>query len=614
MKNLVLMITVLFTITGTSAFSQTNSWSLTGNAGTGASDFLGTTDSKPLIFKVNNAVAGLIDVVEDYGGKNNVALGHLSLEYLTNNLFSPGTGNSNTAIGAQALRTTTSGSGNIAIGRWAHEYNTTGSNNVSIGLGVMSRAGNALTGNVAVGYLSLMHNQANLNTAVGNETARDNTGGNWLTAIGAYALKVNTTGSYNTAIGVQSLENNTTGEANTGLGFGTLHDNTTGVWNTAGGTSALWSNKTGQANVAFGGEALAGNIDGNHNTAVGTRALWSHTNVTGESFGHGQDNTAVGYEALREITAGSGNVATGMHALRVNNSGSFNTAIGYYANSYAEAYSNTTSIGYDVRATASDQVRIGNTAVTSIGGQVGWSNLSDKRTGINVRADVPGLAFINRLQPVTYNLDRTAIGNMLNEGISGSAQSPVLDAKAKSVQQERLYTGFIAQDVEESAKSIGYDFSGIDVDEKGIYALRYAEFTVPLVKAVQELSARNESLEAVVVSLQGQVATLTELVNQLGGNRISLPGTHSSASLQQNFPNPFNQVTTIHYVLPPAFRSAKIIVTDVSGNEVKQQPVSGLGAGSITIEAGYLREGIYNYSLYVDERLVETRRMMVTKF
>ena len=54
---------------------------------------------------------------------------------------------------------------------------------------------------------------------------------------------------------------------------------------------------------------------------------------------------------------------------------------------------------------ASNRVRIGNGSVTSIGGAVGWTNFSDERIKTNIKQDVPGLAFINLLKPVTYNFD-----------------------------------------------------------------------------------------------------------------------------------------------------------------------------------------------------------------
>jgi hypothetical protein len=48
-------------------------------------------------------------------------------------------------------------------------------------------------------------------------------------------------------------------------------------------------------------------------------------------------------------------------------------------------------------------------------------------------------------------------------------------------------TGFIAQEVEQAANEIEYDFSGVDAPKNDdLYGLRYVEFVVPLVKAVQE--------------------------------------------------------------------------------------------------------------------------------
>ena len=89
---------------------------------------------------------------------------------------------------------------------------------------------------------------------------------------------------------------------------------------------------------------------------------------------------------------------------------------------------------------------------------------------------------------------------------------------------------------------------------------------------------------------------------------FSLP----EASLEQNFPNPFNQSTTIRYILPETFRSAQIVITAISGRVFRQIPVYVHGTGSVTIEAGALTAGTYYYSLYVDGMIVDTKKMVVT--
>ena len=76
-------------------------------------------------------------------------------------------------------------------------------------------------------------------------------------------------------------------------------------------------------------------------------------------------------------------------------SGSSNTIIGYGADVSGGTYTNATVIGNLAVVGASNHVHIGNSSVTSIGGQVGWSTLSDARIKNNIHQNVPGLAFIN---------------------------------------------------------------------------------------------------------------------------------------------------------------------------------------------------------------------------
>jgi hypothetical protein len=72
------------------------------------------------------------------------------------------------------------------------------------------------------------------------------------------------------------------------------------------------------------------------------------------------------------------------------------------------------------------------------------------------------------------------------------------------------------------SKSAGYDFSGMDVDEIGIYGLRYAEFVVPSMKAVRELSAQNEHRQA-------QINELT--VTQRGESSLWIAGSELEAGI-----------------------------------------------------------------------------------
>jgi hypothetical protein len=303
---------------------------------------------------------------------------------------------------------------------------------------------------------------------------------------------------------------------------------------------------------------------------------------------------------------------------------------------------------------------IGNSMVTSICGYVPWTTISDGRVKKNIRTDVPGLAFINQLEPVTYNLDldaadkitrtgKSALDSRQNDASTGeatneadtaqfspvpggdapvqlrSAEIPPVDTKARAERQKRIQTGFVAQDVEKAAQSIGYEFSGVDVPENdnSLYGLRYSEFIVPLVKSVQELSAQNDSLKQQNDSLAQRIDRLEALVNKLiDGKQVEkevspYPAQRSlsypDASLEQNFPNPYNYITTIRYTLPQTFGSAKIVITSTSGVMVMQKQLAGSGgAGQITVEAGSLSVGVYFYSLIVDGTLIDTKKMIIS--
>ena len=86
----------------------------------------------------------------------------------------------------------------------------------------------------------------------------------------------------------------------------------------------------------------------------------------------------------------------------------------------------------------------------------------------------------------------------------------------------------------------------------------------------------------------------------------------SSASLQQNIPNPFTNTTSIGYSLPQKFTSAQIIITDKSGKTLKAINVSG-SKGNVKVDASTLASGAYQYSLMVDGRLIDTKQMILVK-
>src|SRR6266542_1477562 len=394
---------------------------------------------------------------------------------------------------------------------------------------------------------------------------------------------------------------------NTALGYLSFSSNNTGQYNTAMGTASLWHNTSGDNNSAFGNDALSYNTTGTYNTGVGNDALYD--------IADGSDNTALGAETLLDNKSGSRNTAVGESA-GGRTEGNNNTNLGYQAGPTIAGLINATGIGYNVTPTASNQVRIGNASVTSIGGQVGWTIFSDGRYKKNIKENVPGLAFINQLKPVTYTLDINGIREF-----KGESKKDVAGEKNENALQEKMiHTGFVAQDVEVIAKKMNYDFDGVDApkNDKDLYGIRYDEFVVPLVKAVQELSKSNDEKDKKLEDLQRQIDELKKMIQPSAENSVVSQAattnlTIASALLEQNIPNPFTANTTIHYSLPQKFTTAQILITDQNGKALKQLNVSGTGKGSLNIDTAMLSAGAYNYSMYVDGKLIGSKQMVHIK-
>jgi hypothetical protein len=348
------------------------------------------------------------------------------------------------------------------------------------------------------------------NATNGSNALFSNTTGYYNTANGFFALYSNTTGNYNSANGTNSLYYNTEGIGNTANGFFALSSNTTGNFNTSNGYQSLFANTTGYENTANGANALANNLSGIANTAIGDAALGFNST--------GNYNTGIGTGALDLTSAAYYNTAAGYFAGAHYDNGYNNVFLGANTDVNGAGYYNVIAIGQGTVCTGSSQVTLGNGATGVYRTYANWSNISDGRFKKNIEENVPGLDFISQLRPVTYNLNATGLDAFLHANTEPSTVNntrttgkpdekvtaqPYSDA-ARSVYNNALkeketvvYTGFVAQEVESAAKKLGFKFSGVDApnNENDVYGLRYAEFVVPLVKAVQEQQQQIELLK-----------------------------------------------------------------------------------------------------------------------
>lgn len=180
---------------------------------------------------------------------------------------------------------------------------------------------------------------------------------------------------------------------------------------------------------------------------------------------------------------------------------------------------------------------------------------------------------------------------------------------------KQTHNGFTAEDVMKVFPSLVTPVTDKE-SKKTVYSINNSGFGTIAIKGIQELMKINDSLKSQIQNLKSEMSEIKAMLKNNSGSASSKTIINTSltnASLEQNTPNPFTNLTIIHYTLPPKFTSAQIVITDKSGNTIKKINVSGAGKGIMNVDASALSSGAYSYSLIVDGKLIATKQMVLTK-
>ena len=258
--------------------------------------------------------------------QNNTALGTSALNDIT-------TGDNNTAIGIQAGQKTTTQERNTIVGVSALRYASgSASYNTAIGFAAMGASDQESQSTVAVGYYALSGaTGANATVAVGHLAGRDTTTGDGNTYVGKSAGYLNTTQGNNVAVGGESM-GAAGSHASTALGYFAMNaassQNSVAVgayalrtgsnhYNVAVGMSAMTKVSGGAGGVAVGYQS-GYHPTGNYNTWLGYNAGF------GTAAGGAYNNVGVGREALMVVSSGYENTAVGYQAMKDSTTGHLN--------------------------------------------------------------------------------------------------------------------------------------------------------------------------------------------------------------------------------------------------------------------------------------------------
>ncbi len=243
----------------------------------------------------------------------------------------------------------------------------------------------------------------------------------------------------------------------------------------------------------------------------------------------------------------------------------------------------------------------------------------------NIKQNVKGLEFIKKLHPVTYQLDTKALDDYEIQSYPDSLKIRHQAGMNFALSTAKVHSGLIAQGVDSAANAVGFTSSIVHrpTNSSDIYRLNYAEIVVPLIQAVQDLShivdsmaIHSKTTDSLLTVLQnccvtGSIQKTMQNNSNEQGNSTNIHNIElaNNAVLYQNAPNPFGEGTTIKYFIPDNM-DAQIVFYDNYGNQIKIYKVAENGMGQLNVSATNLAAGVYSYSLIVNGKVVDTKKML----
>lgn len=88
----------------------------------------------------------------------------------------------------------------------------------------------------------------------------------------------------------------------------------------------------------------------------------------------------------------------------------------------------------------------------------------------------------------------------------------------------------------------------------------------------------------------------------------------TEAVLFQNKPNPVVGETIIPCIIPETAQNAYLQITNSFGKVIRKMPITEKGQVSVALNREELTAGIYMYSLIINNKIIDTKRMIITMY
>jgi len=461
------------------------------------------------------------------------------------------------------------------------------------------------------------------------------------------------TGLYNSGLGLGALASNTTGESNTASGRSSLVLNTTGSTNTTSGVQSLYTNTTGSQNTALGYNAVASSEDAINQTIIGHNARGA------------ADNTVVlgNYNVTAVYMGGK----TDIYGLPIS------PPANVYANGFVRSHGIASeflkadgSVDSSIYITAADVTPQADSDWNSM---VSPTQILNKPTTISTQqADEITANTLKRSYPV-LDEDKLATietGAQVNvqsdwDATTGDAfilnkPTTISTQQADEITANTLKRSYPVLDEDKLATietgaqvNVQSDWDATtgdafilnkpvitDDQQLGNFILSAGSLlsiaiergnvvSVNLAPLLADLAAENDELTSIVSDQQSQIDQQQSLIDDLiirmeiredcacdptlGNNDNTLQP--DKAYLLQNIPNPFNNTTSVGYFVPYTNAKAHIVISTMAGQIVHNIELSNLGVGAVSIDNSRMASAVYLYTLYVDGKRIDTKRMIV---
>lgn len=235
----------------------------------------------------------------------------------------------------------------------------------------------------------------------------------------------------------------------------------------------------------------------------------------------------------------------------------------------------------------------------------GVSITSDERLKTNIKALSSKVAGMYKLSGKSYKkhpIDaQLSLPNIVDDNKNTIKKFEKSNLKQSKGKDE---FGFLAQELKEIYPEL------VSQDSLGYYSINYIGLIPVLVEAIKEQKSTIDELSATVKNLypnQPQNIVAEKNTVQNSHNIPTIP------LLEQNIPNPFNTETQINYFIPDNFSAANIYIYDMNGTQLKKYQIFHNGKGTVNIRGAEFNAGMYLYSLIVDGKVIDTKRMILTK-